>query len=819
MARHVWLVLALAAWMSGCQTVSPLPLVRSDVSPALVVLPKAASEEERFAADELVRCVKKACGTSLSVVSEDTAGEGDGVRIHVGRDAYVESRGLGLDRLDLDGFVVKTPDSRNLILAGRKPWGTQFAVFEFLERCLGVRWFFPGEDGEVIPARESIEIGPINLAEEPAFLSRQFSGLRGEGALWMKHNKMRVRFSFHHNLNHILKPSVYAKTHPEFFPIKDGKRFIPPDDNTHAWQPCFTAKGSVEEAVKVISDYFAAHPDEMSFSLGVNDSGGHCECDACKAKDTPDKKFLGLYRDVSDAYFEWANAVVEGVSRTYPDKVFGCLAYSNVGNPPERVKVNAQIVPYITYDRMMYYDLERKSANEEVIRSWRRACPSIGLYDYIYGWPYLIPRYYPHLMAEYWRFAKEVGVKGMYAEAYPNWGEGPKLYVAAKLLWDPGLDVDRLLSDYFDKCYGAAGGEMRQYFDLWEEIWHDRVPKTEWFKSCQGQYLAFYTCEYLDVVTEGDVSKARSLIDSALAKADSPGARKRVEVMAKMFRFYELNCLVFLGHRKCSAGAPRDDKEAADLMKVGARTADLCAERQKCLNEMLPKDSLLAPAMAMDRFASLNWMGWGQTGLWAGIGFALDNPGGEAAKALREIASTPSPAGEAARDVLDITEGKNAKGLLSNGGFEEGDKTPAQWNYWTRDNIGRIALVSDHARSGKRAILLTGIVRGGPHQTAPVAVGRRYLAVAFARAELVPNSTGAAVLLVGYRGADKKNIAGLSDAMTKLRPPADRWVAVCVPFTVSDSRISHVLVCPAADNLGEGEKVWYDDVMLYEFQK
>jgi len=156
------------------------------------------------------------------------------------------------------------------------------------------------------------------------------SGLRGKEQIdWARRNRMHSSVSFHHNLIRLFPPEKYTKTHPQFFPLRDGKRYLPPTNQTHAWQPCFSADGIVEEAVKNINNYFFENPEETYYSLGVNDGGGYCECERCNLKDSGKKNFLG-FPDFSDRYYTWANAVVEGVLKKYPDKWFGTLAYSEV---------------------------------------------------------------------------------------------------------------------------------------------------------------------------------------------------------------------------------------------------------------------------------------------------------------------------------------------------------------------------------------------------------------------------------------------------------------------------------------------------------
>ena len=51
------------------------------------------------------------------------------------------------------------------------------------------------------------------------------------------------------------------------------------------------------------------------------------------------------------------------------------------------------------------------------------------------------------------------------AEAYPLWAfDVPKLYIIRRLLWNPDADVPRLLREFCDRTFGAAGGELQRHY-------------------------------------------------------------------------------------------------------------------------------------------------------------------------------------------------------------------------------------------------------------------------------------------------------------------------------------------------------------------
>ena len=92
-------------------------------------------------------------------------------------DAYAKALGLGIEKLDADGFVIRGVDQQNVVIAGPTPEGTEFGVCEFLEHYLGVRWLLPGPDGDDVPVHRNLEI-PIGKFTK----KRRFS--RGCSAGW-----------------------------------------------------------------------------------------------------------------------------------------------------------------------------------------------------------------------------------------------------------------------------------------------------------------------------------------------------------------------------------------------------------------------------------------------------------------------------------------------------------------------------------------------------------------------------------------------------------------------------------------------------------
>jgi len=137
------------------------------------------SPVEAFAAAELARYLHRMTGEWQDPCArEGTPTASPGRTIFVGIDAYAEQtkkpRARAMLRgLPPDGFVCRSVPE-GLLLAGATPRATLYAVYTWLE-ALGVRWFFPGEGGEVIPLAKPEEVqldAGWRLREAPAFAKR-----------------------------------------------------------------------------------------------------------------------------------------------------------------------------------------------------------------------------------------------------------------------------------------------------------------------------------------------------------------------------------------------------------------------------------------------------------------------------------------------------------------------------------------------------------------------------------------------------------------------------------------------------------------------
>jgi len=787
-------------------------IVRDGVPAAAVYVDAEASEQVREAAELCVAYIQESTGATLPIVNEAPA---EGAVLFIGPNPNA----VDLAGLDEDGYAIAFPDERSIVVQGPTGWGTEFGVYEFLERYVGVRWLMPGEDGTDVPIHKSLSVDADPVRDEPAFFSRLFSGLPGRAqGEWARRNRMHGRVSFHHYLLYVFPPETYTKTHPEFFPIQDGERFLPDSNNAHHWQPCFTAPGIVEEAVKNITAYFDAHPDATSYSLGANDSSGYCACENCLARISGEKNFLGRV-DYSDLYYDWANQVIEGVLAKHPDKWFGCLAYSEVAAPPSTVEVHPRLIPYMTYDRMKWKNATLRETGESLTRDWHAKSPALGWYDYIYGTPYCLPRVWFHHMADYYRFGHANGVRALYAEAYPNWGEGPKLYVSLKLQWDPSRDVDALLNEWYVRCVGeAAAPYLAEYYGHWEDFWTRRALDSAWFSE-GGQYLSFYDPAYLNEVDLEEIRESRNLLDTVLAKAGTEKQKARAALLLRAFEYYESTAYAYKLANPMNATIETPEQAIAVLDSANECAVHIEKRRRLALEEF-PNDPVLQHPIPFTRDGKLQADTWTGGGLWQVYNVAASgNPA--VRERLVQIAGGEGPVVLAAqaRLMLAVLD-EDLEPINANGSFESGEGNQADnWSLWVKWGVGAMRRSDEAAHRGRYSIVCDSMKRGGPNTSVPAKPGA-YGLVCFVYVPEGQASNGTAELSLTLRDAAGNNLPSPS---AQVVPVAGQWtalgVAAEVPESIGNTPVATLMPILIVNGFETGEKVYIDDLALYQLDQ
>ncbi|MBP1988681.1 DUF4838 domain-containing protein [Paenibacillus eucommiae] len=530
----------------------------------------------------LVEYVQKATGAVLPVVTEEPAGY-DGVKIYIGgsstEDAHQHQ--AWLSELNEQGFIIDSQKDGRISIIGNNLGGLEFGVYEFLERYVGISWLMPGPDGEDVPQNSTLVIPQALVTDQPKTLSRyMYSGNKEAVKKWQRFLRTDYNFMTHHNLYELFDPKVF-KDHPEYY----VGGVVP--TSLESWQPCFN-DDTAAAAIARIKEHFQANPSYTSYSLAINDLGyEYCEA-------TTKINSVGI-PNMSDIYYPWVNKIAEGVLEEYPGKYFGVLAYREMYDPPVNedgtsFKLNPQVVPFITDDRLTWSDPELGNAGKDLTERWLQSATNLGYYEYLYGTPYNIPRTYVHRMADNYKYEQENGAIAHVAELITNFGEGPKPWVAAKLEWNADQDVDALLQQWYKRAVGeAAAPYLKQYFDHWEEFWTSRVFQSEWYlewknRDKRSNYLDFSKHGYLKEITKEELADSRKLLEKVAALAVTDPQKKRVQLLLRAFEFYEASAL---SYPKDKPAIPTSEEAAMKMLDEVKVSYQMGQERNQLINEFV----------------------------------------------------------------------------------------------------------------------------------------------------------------------------------------------------------------------------------------
>ncbi len=534
-----------------------ITIVRAGQAEAVIVVP--ANGKDAGAA-ELQKYVERVTGAKLEIIAEDKLGEfKSGARVFVGP-CLATSRVVDLKGLQPEGFVIKTVGD-DLFIAGRDTTdtglsvaGTFYGVCEFLERYLGVRWLMEGPLGEVTPKRPTIEIASADIRQEPVLCMRGNSSQRvsadqsSRAGSWSAHQRLgsRVKISTGHAYEgwwdryHRQYPEIFA-LQPDGTRINTNERERLCESNPTLWE--LVAREKIKE--------LRANPELLAVSISENDGGPNnfCSCAACRSWDSPEiqERFkadpnLYLHQEsdlISDRVYHFYNEVAKLVRKELPDRFVSGYAYSVYQTGPIRDypdRSDNLIIGYVGFDSEEYLNDTARAAQRKDWLKWSKLTKHLFLRPNLLLQPISLPLIYVHRLAEDLRFMADHGLWGAtYGGGNEgNWGtQGLDYYVLAKLLWDPGRDVDRIIDDYCRTAYGPGAGAMKEYYRRAEDL-ANRIAATGKRKRDLDVRIEKDRNKLTDPYTDTELARLQAEVDEAAGAIGSGdgAARERVQLVA-----------------------------------------------------------------------------------------------------------------------------------------------------------------------------------------------------------------------------------------------------------------------------------------------
>lgn len=507
---------------------SELLLAENGECRCTVVIGVNAGDKVLAAVQDFCQLLLQMSGAKCPVVTDDQAVPEDSNLVLIGPSKLTASVGVqtptgypGNER------VIARREGNILILVGNDDGvytGTQFAVTMLFEK-LGCGWYAPDELWHVIPKRDTVAIGYLNIDHRPAFISRinnVFRRFPELGRRWYLGGEKRV---IGHGFPFLVSREAYFEEHPEWFCLLDGKR----NPYVEWWQYCYSNDELAQTLADKICQKFEENPDMVQYTVAMNDGWYNtlCQCEKCRALGNP-----------SDTVIYFSNKLAQRICKRYPKHKLTFLAYFPTYFPPEHqaeLHPNVEIMfckesdmfqpvdkgPDNGYHQRFYFKQTKNEYPEPWrfnFEKWLKKVPTENLA--IWDW-YCIAASYPAWKDIPWvqgdvatrnnRYWIDHGVKYVYndqgplpefyedADSFPL--RFPLWYVAARSWWDKDLTGSDILMDACRKLYGGAKDLMFAYYSCLADIAaHSTAYSIAWHPPKPCQLYTKEAIERVDVI-------------------------------------------------------------------------------------------------------------------------------------------------------------------------------------------------------------------------------------------------------------------------------------------------------------------------------
>jgi len=499
------LLLALAA---SAQAAGQFVLVKDGKPACAIIIAEKASDNAKFAATELQQYVEKISGAKLPIYLDSEKIMLDEPLVLVGRSTRTRAiPGLTIpdgvtNDLREEGYLIRATPAA-LVLAGNDTfpyYGTRYAVDDLLTR-LGVRWFLPGDFGEVAPKNATLAVNEMNVSEKPDFPVRSFwthsknEKMGTDRELWMIRNRLNPRspdwFGVPGDGSLVgYLPKDQLKEHPEWFALQ-------PDGSRNPSLPCMT------DELRRNDPKYAGQPrvmDEVLKKIGEDVKNGlrrsnmapedgipSCDDEACRKLSIRYTDGYMADRDsggpapeylTSQEWFFFVDKLLEAVWQKYPGHIISTNGYANRVFPPE-------VSP--TFNRhhnltVMFADIlgctihryddpkcwqDREQYN--MLKQWCKISDKVWVYDYNYTMLVSKGTLTPMMLRVEHNvpMIKQAGSIGFLDQEEADMSLlGIPTYVARNALeWNTHVDVKAVLADFYAKWFGPAAKPMQEYYD------------------------------------------------------------------------------------------------------------------------------------------------------------------------------------------------------------------------------------------------------------------------------------------------------------------------------------------------------------------
>ena len=453
-----------------------------------IVIKEESRADIAEAINEMHNLFREATGVSLPVVlDKDVTYDANAKYISLGSEKFEGEAGLETaDGLGEQGYTIQTR-GKSIFISGKR-FGILYGVYDLLK----VLFNFQTYSNKVycIDKTKDVNLPDVDITEVPDIPIR-FPTTGAQYTNKVSTHRLGLQLSSEilfaegnaHNMTKYIVPiDANVEAHPSWF---SGDRT----------QLCYTARGDeveyeamLEEAVKNVKKYLDNNPNHSMMALTQMDIQTWCECETCQALEdhygTNAASQIYFVNDVAERVEEWLDTERDG-----REVQFMLFAYHKSELAPAvkqqdgtwkavddsvRLRDNVSIWLAPIYENYTISVNHPESSNiRTMFESWHTVADSYSVWAYnVYFDNYLIPYDSYAALQDLIRYFVSNNTKFLWVQG--NWNlhnntgyDDLKEYLLAKLMWNCNLNVNDLISEYFDNVYKEAADIMESTFWTW----------------------------------------------------------------------------------------------------------------------------------------------------------------------------------------------------------------------------------------------------------------------------------------------------------------------------------------------------------------
>lgn len=447
------------------------------------------------------------------------------VILSLGDNSLTRTIGVDTDTMPKEGFAVKSGNGI-LVIAGydgsfrpgtydEYDWdryrlnGTLHGAYDFIERFLGCRFYFPGI-GTLYPTLDSLKIAPVYYTDAPYLLNRfshhialasnpkKFFPEMGTTQWEDWEGAYRIAIGTRYWAGHAPPPSYISAAHPDrlkeiFYTGKDGHLYYNPQAHIGNYYDVSNL-AFADLLIQDLKKHYESKGKDQSVWTNHDANSDYVvfgQCDTFVSgmdnqiirdlKLIPDSIRGSLDQELSNVYARFIIYFANRLKKEFPGKRLSLIPYHNYVMPPTIPQY--QTWPDNTDLRVCVYDFPTYIPNKQVVNHWSKQLKQyykmLGGRPVVSLWLYDVPLRNSFARAVAGRslapipklFGKYLDRMELYWDyrGQHNWDMFYNYYIMWRCQWNPDYNMDAALDEMWTKLFGKAAPHIRSFYELLRE--------------------------------------------------------------------------------------------------------------------------------------------------------------------------------------------------------------------------------------------------------------------------------------------------------------------------------------------------------------